>query len=295
MQLITFRFQNHVRVGVRVDDWIVDLAQTCPEFTTDMIELLRLGESGLQMVRQAVDGCAEKDRIRESEIEYLAPIPRPGKILCVGHNYVGHIGIGKTELPEIPNLFCKTVNTIIGHRQAIVIPRMTEQVDYEAELAVVVGKPGRYIPVEDAMRHVAGYSIFNDVSARDVQKRTSQWFTGKSFDTFGPLGPALVTTDEIPDPHCLDLELRVNGLLKQKTNTSDFIFNVPYLVSYLSQVLMLETGDVIATGTPAKLPEAANPQVFLRAGDEVAINISGLGKLVNPVVESQVAVRDSER
>jgi acylpyruvate hydrolase len=147
---------------------------------------------------------------------------------------------------------------------------------------VVIGRSAWQVSEEDALGHVAGYTIFNDVSARDIQKRTSQWMLGKSFDTFGPMGPALVTCDEVPDPHCLELELTVNGIPKQRANTRDLIFPVPFLV-YLSQVMRLEPGDVIATGTPAKLPEAAEPRVFLRAGDRVNISIEKLGVLENPV------------
>jgi acylpyruvate hydrolase len=218
------------------------------------------------------------------EVTLLAPIPRPGKILCVGHNYRGHIGVGRSEPPEVPNIFCKTANTIIGPADPIALPPLTAQLDYEAELAVIIGRGGRYIPEASAMDHVAGYAAFNDVSARDIQKRTSQWMLGKSFDTFGPLGPALVTTDEIPDPHCLDLELTVNGVPKQRANTRDLIFSVPFLVAYLSAVLTLEPGDVIATGTPAKLPGAADPQVFLQPGDVVRVTIEKVGSLENPVV-----------
>jgi acylpyruvate hydrolase len=180
-------------------------------------------------------------------------------------------------------MFCKTANTITGHGIPILIPKVTAQVDYEAELMVVIGKTARQISEGEAQAHVAGYTIFNDVSARDYQKRTSQWFLGKSFDTFGPMGPALVTADEVPDPPSLDLELTVNGVPKQRINTRDMIFSIPFLISYLSTVMTLEPGDVIATGTPAKLPEAANPQQFLVAGDLVRITIEKLGTLENPV------------
>ena len=236
-----------------------------------------------ERVREASASAEKSQWLPAGEVTLLAPLPRPGKILCVGHNYKGHIGIGREELPEYPNMFCKTANTIIGPGQPILIPKVSAQVDYEAELMVVIGKTTRQVSESEAMANVAGYTIFNDVSARDYQKRTSQWLLGKSFDTFGPMGPALVTADEIPDPHCLDLELTVNGVPKQRTNTRDMIFTVPFLVSYLSEVMTLEPGDVIATGTPAKLPEAASPQRFLEAGDMVRITIEKLGTLENQV------------
>jgi acylpyruvate hydrolase len=283
MRLVTFEHHGQIRLGAQIGESILDLNKANPALPADIFLLLSAGASALELAREALAEVKPEAFIPLSEATLLAPIPRPGKILCIGHNYKGHIGIGKTEIPEYPNFFCKTANTITGHQQPILVPRVTSQVDYEAELAVIIGKRGHDIPEAEAMDYVAGYSIFNDVSARDVQKRTSQWFLGKSFDSFGPLGPALVTKDEVPDPHCLDLELTVNDVPKQRTHTSDLIFSVPFLVSYLSQVMTLEPGDIIATGTPAKLPEAANPQRFLEPGDVVKITIESLGTLSNSV------------
>lgn len=283
MQLLSFVIEGQQHIGVQAGPGVLDLTRLHPDWPVDMAALLALGEPALTQAREDLSRMAPEALLSEDSVTLLAPIPHPEKILCIGHNYAGHIGIGRTELPDYPNFFCKTSNTIIGPRQPILVPRVTEQVDYEAEMAVVIGRRGRDIPESEAMQYVAGYSIFNDVSARDYQKRTTQWFLGKSFDTFGPLGPALVTLDEVPDPHCLDLELRVNGVTKQRTNTRDLIFSVPFMVSYLSQVLTLEPGDIIATGTPAKLPEAASPQVFLQPGDVVEITIEKLGILANPI------------
>ncbi len=283
MRLVTFEFQGRQRIGAQAGSRIVDFARALPALPADMKFFLALGPSALEPAREALSNVKEEWLLPESSVTLLAPVPQPGKILCIGHNYAGHIGIGRTELPDYPNFFCKTANTIIGPGQPILVPRATQQVDYEAELAVVIGERGYEIAEVDAMDYVAGYSIFNDVSARDFQKRTSQWLLGKSFDTFGPLGPTLVTRDEVPDPHCLDFELAVNGIAKPRSRTRDLIFSIPFLVSYLSQVLTLEPGDVIATGTPAKLPEAANPQVFLQSGDIVEIRMDILGTLSNPV------------
>lgn len=216
--------------------------------------------------------------------ELTAPIPRPGKVLCMGHNYRGHIGIGNKENPEYPNLFCKTPNCIIGPGQAIVIPPTSHEVDFEAELMAVIGKRAHQVTQLEAETCIAGYTIFNDVSARDYQKRTSQWMLAKSFDTFGPMGPALVTADEIPNLYDLELELSVNGIPQQRTNTRDLIFTVPNLIAYISQVMTLEPGDVIATGTPVKLTEASTQKHYLQAGDVVEITIDRLGKLSNPVI-----------
>ena len=287
MKLVTFQHQGQVRLGAQVirDDssYILDLNRVQPDIPADLLLLLRAGDSVLELAHEALVSVNKSQWIPESKVSLLAPLPRPGKILCVGHNYKGHIGIGREELPEYPNIFSKTANTITGPGQPILIPQVTNQVDYEAELMIVIGKTSRQVSEREAQANVAGYTIFNDVSARDFQKRTSQWLLGKSFNTFGPMGPALVTADEIPDPHCLDLELTVNGVPRQRTNTRDMIFSVPFLVSYLSAVMTLEPGDVIATGTPAKLPDATNPQRFLEVGDVVRITIEKLGSLENTV------------
>jgi len=283
MRLVTFRHDQRERIGVQLESTILDLSRVSPGMPTDMKAFLSLGETALARAHEALASVKSEWLLPESDATLLAPIPRPEKILCIGHNYAGHIGIGKTELPEYPNLFCKTVNTVIGHNQPIVIPPVTTQADYEAELMAVIGKRARDVSESEAGACIAGYTIFNDVSARDYQKRTSQWMLGKSFDTFGPMGPALVTPDEVPDPYNLEMELTVNGVPGQRVNTCDMIFSVPRLISYLSQAMTLEVGDVIATGTPAKLPEAAEQKRFLQAGDVVEIMIEKLGTLRNTV------------
>jgi len=288
MQLVTFQHKGQVCLGTQIlrdgRAYLLELHRVQSDLPADLLSFLRAGPSMMERVREVVSASTDMSQwFLASEVTLLAPLPRPGKILCVGHNYKGHLGIGREDLPDYPNIFCKTANTIIGCGQPILIPKASTQVDYEAELMVVIGKTARQVPESEALAHVAGYTLFNDVSARDFQKRTSQWMLGKSFDTFGPMGPALVTADEIPNPQCLDLELTVNGVPKQRTNTRDMIFTVPFLVSYLSAVMTLEPGDVIATGTPAKLPEAASPQRFLEAGDRVRITVEKLGILENQV------------
>jgi acylpyruvate hydrolase len=291
MRLVTYQHGGAARLGAWQqrdgNEYILDLNKVDPLLPADLLLLLRAGASALDQAHEALALAEPESWIPASEVTLLAPLPHPGKILCVGHNYKGHIGIGRAQLPEFPDLFCKTANTITGPGQPVRIPALSSQVDYEAELMVVIGKAAHYVTEKDAPGCVAGYTIFNDVSARDIQKRTSQWLLGKSFDTFGPMGPVLVTTDELPDPHCLDLELTVNGVPKQRANTRDMIFSVPFLVSYLSQVMRLEPGDVIATGTPAKLPEAAEPRVFLQPGDRVRITIEKLGALENPIAAAE--------
>jgi acylpyruvate hydrolase len=283
MRLVTFHQDHHERIGIQLERYILDLSRVSADLPTNMKNFLELGETAFAQVNEALASLKEEWLLKESDVTLFAPIPRPDKILCIGHNYAGHIGIGKTELPEYPNLFSKTVNTITGHEGPIIIPPASAQVDFEAELMAVVGKRAYQVSESEAQTCIAGYTIFNDVSARDYQKRTSQWMLGKCFDTFGPMGPALVTADEIPDPYTLDLELTVNGVPAQRVTTREMIFSVPYLISYISQGMTLEVGDVIATGTPSKLPEAAEAKRFLQSGDIVEIKIEKLGTLRNSV------------
>jgi 2-keto-4-pentenoate hydratase/2-oxohepta-3-ene-1,7-dioic acid hydratase in catechol pathway len=195
-----------------------------------------------------------------SAVKLSAPIPRPGKVICIGLNYRDHAAESNAELPAFPTVFAKYASCIIGPGASIVIPRVTSQVDYEGELAVVIGRRARDVAEADALDYVAGYAPFNDVSARDYQMRTSQWTIGKTFDTFGPIGPALVTADEIPDPHALDIRVSIGDDVLQSSNTKHLIFTIPQLIAYLTSVMTLEPGDVIATGTPAGVGAARKPQ-----------------------------------
>jgi 2-keto-4-pentenoate hydratase/2-oxohepta-3-ene-1,7-dioic acid hydratase in catechol pathway len=217
------------------------------------------------------------------DVTLRAPIPRPGKIICIGLNYRDHAAESNQPIPDYPAVFSKYANSVIGPGEPIVIPRVTEAVDYEGELAFVIGRRARFVSEQDALDAVAGYMAFNDVSARDFQMRTSQWTIGKTFDTFAPMGPALVTADEIADPHDLDIRVTVSGEVLQSSNTRHLIFSIQELVAYLSQVMTLEPGDVIATGTPSGVGFARTPPRFLRPGDVVEVEIKGLGTLVNPV------------
>jgi 2-keto-4-pentenoate hydratase/2-oxohepta-3-ene-1,7-dioic acid hydratase in catechol pathway len=219
------------------------------------------------------------------EVELLAPIPRPLKIIGIGVNYRGHAKETGREIPKAPILFSKPPTAIVGPEANIVIPNGASKVDYEVELGVVIGKSARNIAVDDAMDYVGGYTVFNDVSARDFQFRDGQWFRGKSFDTFAPMGPCLTLPDQIPNPQELHLQLRLNGKVRQKSSTSDMIFSVAELIADISQVMTLEPGDVIATGTPAGVGHVAKPKpIYLQSGDVVEAEIAGIGILRNPVV-----------
>ncbi len=288
MRLVTFSYQEKICLGQMAVDSpgvrILDRKAAQRTLSHDLLLLVSAGASTSSRVREAPARGKDGQLVPLDQITLLPPIPRPSKILCLGHNYQGHIGLGRSEPPEYPTIFSKTPNTLIGHEAPIVLPRVSGQVDFEAELGVVIGRGGRNIPEAKAMDHVAGYTICNDVSARDYQKRTSQWMIGKSFDTFLPIGPALITPDEIPDVYALELSLTLNGVERQHINTREMIFPIAFLIAYLSEVMTLERGDLLLTGTPAKLPPPGEKSSFMQPGDIIEIRIDHLGILRNPVV-----------
>ncbi|MDX2150847.1 MAG: fumarylacetoacetate hydrolase family protein [Bryobacteraceae bacterium] len=224
-----------------------------------------------------------------SSVKLMAPIPRPPKLICVGLNYRDHAIESKMEIPKVPTIFNKFPNVVIAPGEPIVLPANSEKPDYEAEFAFVIGKGGRHIKAGQWREHVAAYTIVNDVSARDFQMATTQWLMGKTFDTFAPMGPWLVTADEISDPHALDISLEISGEVLQSSNTRELIFGVPQLVEYLSSVVTLEPGDVVSTGTPSGVGFARKPPRWLKAGDDVVVKVAGLGELRNPVVAEGAA------
>lgn len=292
MRLVTFSKtgETTLRLGAWLDEYIVELnGDTLPP---DMLSLLAAGTEGMATVQQAVDDAAgNMERFVEQglafdpqAITFLPPVPRPGKMICLGKNYYAHAEEMDNDPPPYPLTFTKFATALVGHRQPITPPVLSEQVDYEGELALVIGKKAKNVAAADAFKYIAGYTIFNDVTARDFQKRISQWQQGKNFDNSSPIGPALVTSDEVPDPQALDLTTQLNGEVMQQGNTSQFIFDIPFVMHYLTQIMTLEPGDIIATGTPGGVGVARDPQVFLKAGDEVRIEITGLGVLKNVVI-----------
>jgi 2-keto-4-pentenoate hydratase/2-oxohepta-3-ene-1,7-dioic acid hydratase in catechol pathway len=263
----------------------------------DMIELLGRGEKWMKALSRVANALARKSTSKGgtekqapglllplSSIRLLHPIGKPGKITCVGLNYADHAREQGIEPPKLPIFFLKSANTISGPGDPIVMPVNSTDVDYEAEFAVVIGKGGKRIAEEDAYSHIAGYMVMNDVTARDMQQGDKQWFRGKSCDTFAPAGPWIVTKDEVPDPHQLAVKLMLNREVMQDSNTSNLIFKVPFLVSYLSQSLTWEVGDIISTGTPPGVGVFRKPPVFLKPGDTVSATVERLGTLTNPVV-----------
>ncbi|NNU82852.1 FAA hydrolase family protein [Geobacillus sp. BMUD] len=313
MKIINYRLGDAVRAGCIVEDKVIDLHQAyvarlkadghpraeqlaAALVPTDTIGLLEGGEKSLEEAQKAVEfALAHGLTIDRAHVKMEAPVLKPNKIICVGHNYREHILEMKRELPEYPVIFAKFSNAIIGPEDDIPLPPITSQLDYEAEFAFVIGKRARNVKQADALEYVAGYTIVNDVTARDLQRRTIQWLQGKTLDGSAPMGPWLVTKDEIPDPHSLEISLSVNGEERQRSNTKNLVFSVHYLVEFLSHIMTLEPGDVICTGTPGGVGVARNPQVFLQHGDIVRIEVENIGVLENRVaaVPSPMEVESS--
>lgn len=276
MRLVTYRSADGPRIGaVLGDDRVRDLGRgVLEDVVGDAAALAALGASA--------DAASDAlDLPRMDEIELLPPV-RPGKLLCIGYNYRGHVPDGEDPTandPAYPDVFVKTSNVLIGPDDPVLLPQVEADVDYEGEIALVIGRRAHDFSVEAALDHVAGYTLFNDVTARDWQRRTSQFTLGKSFDTFGPLGPYLVTVDEIPDPQHLVVEVERDGVVTAHQSTATMIFPMAFLVHHLSQVMTLEPGDVISTGTPQKLPDAAAAHRPLADGDVVTVRVAGLGAL----------------
>ncbi len=254
-----------------------------------VLHIIAGGSEALDGVQRWAGRTPGSSLFDPAAVKLRAPILRPPKIICIGLNYRDHAAEAGLPIPETPVVFSKYATAVIGPGEPIILPRNSAKPDYEAELAIVIGRGGRYIRAEDWRAHVFGYTIINDVSARDYQMTTSQWMIGKTFDTFAPIGPAIVTADEIPDPHNLRISLTLSGEVMQDSNTCNLIFQTPQLIEFLSGVFTLEPGDIIATGTPPGVGFAHKPPRWLKPGDEVRIAIEGVGELVNPVVAEEPA------
>ena len=286
MRLATLATDRGPRACLRWNDEYVDLQAADSSLPHSLRELLALGDAGLQHAARAASSNQATTRHDPATATFLAPVPDPQKIICLGLNYRDHAIESNMAIPEEPVLFSKFASALTGHGQPIVLPAVSSQVDFEAELVVIIGRGGRFIPREHAMKHVAGYAVGHDVSARDWQlnKPGKQWLAGKTFDSFAPVGPDLVTRDELADPHALPIRLRLNGQTMQNSNTDQLIFKIDEVIAYLSQIMTLQPGDLIFTGTPPGVGMARKPPVWLAPGDVAEVEIEGLGTLVNPVV-----------
>lgn len=279
MKLLQFRTKTDSgpRLGVVKGKAIVDVTSVAP----DMRSLIARGADGLRAIEQANATTA----YGLDAIEFL-PAVTPGKIICIGRNYYDHAVEGGSEPPASPLIFTKLPNALTAHEAPVTLHAISQQIDFEAELAVVIGRQARRVSEAEALDYVYGYSCLNDISARDLQFSDGQWIRGKSLDGFAPLGPWIVTRDEIADPQALAIEGRLNGQVMQRSNTGQMIFPVAYLIHYISQGITLEPGDVIATGTPEGVGVFRNPPVLLQPGDQFEVELEGIGVLRNPFVGS---------
>ncbi len=295
MKLVRFEAGGRRGLGslIETEQAVVDLASAAGtggsgRFPDSMTAFLARGAEGLADASVVERQAPPLSKLRLSTVRLLAPVGDPGKIMCIGQNYRDHCDEQNQPYPERAILFSKYSTALNDPEGVVRLPRVTEQVDYEAELAVVIGGRGgggRDIALSEAMDHVAGYVCANDVSARDIQLNPAekQWIRGKSPDGFYPIGPWLVTADEIENPHDLDIQLSLNGEIRQKSNTSNLIFNIPYLIANLSETMTLRPGDIISTGTPGGVGMYSRPQVFLKPGDTMSVTIERLGTLTNTV------------
>jgi 2-keto-4-pentenoate hydratase/2-oxohepta-3-ene-1,7-dioic acid hydratase in catechol pathway len=283
MKVLSYYENDRVKLGIKTEGGIIDVQAvsektgiSAPKTVLDVIEG---GDEALEALTKIIKSSHEK--INEADIRYAPAIPNAGKVLCVGANYRKHAIESGLAIPEDPIYFAKYANSLSGHREEIPVPKMAEQVDYEVELVAVIGKPAKNVSVERAIDYVFGYAVGNDLSVRELQFRSPQWLYGKAIDGFAPLGPYIVTSDEVPNPQNLNLKCWVNGELRQNSNTEDMIFSTAKLISDLSQIMTLLPGDVIYTGTPEGVIMGMEEKNWLKSGDEVVCEIDGLGNLVN--------------
>ncbi len=282
MKLVTFTHDGRTRIGLAREDVVVDLSAAAPDLPTDMLGLLEAGPSAMDAARAVEDSSAT---LPLADVTIEAPIARPPKFLAIGLNYADHVAESGLETPEFPTLFNKQSTCVIGPDTPFHLPSASHVLDYEGELGFVIGRRCRHVSREDAASVIAGYTIVNDVTVRDWQLRIPTWTIGKSFDTHGPIGPAIVTPDEVGDPHALELRTWVNGELRQHTNTKELIFDCFTLVEHLSTSFTLEPGDIVATGTSSGVGIGMKPPKLLASGDVVKIAIDKLGELENGVID----------
>ncbi len=286
MRLLSFDKAGTPTLGVRRGDTVVDLSVAAPDLPSDLIGLLRAGPEALDRANRAAADAGADAVHPAAGLVYHPPIGNPGKILCVGLNYLDHAAESKHDTPTYPVMFARFANTLVGHEQPLIRPSCSDQLDYEGEMVVVIGRGGRHIARAQALSHVAGYSIFNEGSIRDYQFKGPQWTMGKNFDGTGGFGPEMVTADELPEgAKGLRLETRLNGTVVQGASTSDMIFDVAELIYVISEAITLEAGDIIVSGTPSGVGFARKPPLFMKAGDTCEVEIEAIGTLSNPIAD----------
>ena len=284
MRLLAFDKSGQPAIGVRRGQEVVDLSLAAPGLPRDMPALLAAGSSAMEAVKKAVAAPPAGAVLPEGRIVYHPPVWNPGKIICVGLNYADHAAESGLKKPDYPVLFLRVATTLVGHKQPLLVPRCSDQFDYEAEMVVVIGREGRNIPAGSCLDHIAGYSIFNEGSIRDYQFKSQTWTSGKNFDGTGGFGPDLVTADEVPPAgKGLRIRTRLNGETLQDATTNDMMFDVPELIETISEVMTLLPGDIIVSGTPSGVGFARKPPIWMKAGDVCEIELEQVGVLSNPI------------
>ncbi len=290
MRIMTFQHHDDQRLGVRDGGDVIDLSQASPDLPSELVDLIQLGQSGLDLVRKAIDNADQSARISLSDIRFLPPTRRAGKIICLGLNYADHAAEGGHQKPEYPSFFMRGSTSLVAHEAPILRPVCSEQLDYEAEMVVIIGRTARHVSEADALDHVWGYSVFNEASIREYQRKTAQWTIGKNFDSTGGFGPEVVTADEIsPGGKGLRIQTRLNGEILQDASTSDMLFDVAETIRLLTECLTLEPGDILVMGTPSGVGHARTPQLWMKAGDVCEIEIETIGLLRNPIEDEVIA------
>ena len=290
MRILAFDKSGNPTLGVRRGDEVVDLSVATPDLPGDLPALLAGGDDAMARAKSAVDG-ASGDAVRSAEgLTYHPTIWNPGKIICVGLNYAAHAAEAQSDtstVQDYPSLFLRVTTTLVGHEQALLVPKASSNLDYEAEMVAVIGKSGSGVSKADALEYVAGYSVFNEGSVRDYQFKSSQWTSGKNFDATGGFGPDFVTADEVPaGGKGLRIQTRLNGETMQDANTATMIFDIPTLIEIITEVMTLHPGDVIVTGTPEGVGFARTPPVWMKPGDVCEIDLEGVGVLRNTIAGS---------
>lgn len=297
LRLVSYRTDNTApawRAGIAFDNALIDLSsyaaapsrgQACASFLSVRDFLAASQDEQAQIVAQAAQQLESGEQVLSlDEVELGPPVPDPEKIICLGLNYPEHVGESGYDVPPVPTFFAKFRNSLVGPTSPVILPVVSPFIDYEGELVAVIGKRCKHVSEQEALAYVAGYTICNDVSARDLQMQTGQWTAGKAIDTFAPLGPGIVLATDIPDPQALTLTTRVNGEIVQHESTSQMIFSVAATIAFLSSFMTLEPGDLIATGTPSGIGARRQPPLFLHAGDIVEVEIEPIGLIRNPMV-----------
>ena len=288
MKLMMFEKGNGAALGLLENDAVVDLAAADESLPKTLEAMIAAGPRALAAARAAAAEVPASSRLALAAVKPMLPVQPTAKIICVGLNYALHAKEGGHAIPTYPSFFLRVYSSLLAAEAPVIRPTLSAQLDYECELAIVIGKKGRHINEAEALQHVFGYTLFNDVSVRDFQRKSSQWTAGKNFDATGPLGPWVVTADELPaGASGLRIMTRVNGETMQDSNTSDMIFPSARIVALLSEFMTLEAGDVIATGTPSGVAHARKPPTWLRAGDKVEVEVERIGVLANPVVDER--------